>query len=77
MKTYGRLLGLPYDFRPPTWRRARDLSWNSDDPSLFTPKVFGWGYSINFYWFCASVPLVADPSGGVTSAGPVAPGETT
>lgn len=28
--------------------RAR--MWNPLDHRLFTPKAFGWGYTINFYW---------------------------
>jgi uncharacterized membrane protein len=24
--------------------------WHPLDHRLFTPKAFGWGYTINFYW---------------------------
>jgi hypothetical protein len=44
-------LGVPYDFQPPTAERARSRMWNGDDPRLFPPKSFGWGWTINFYWF--------------------------
>jgi uncharacterized membrane protein len=27
----------------------RERFWNAEDPRIFTPKVFGWGWSINFY----------------------------
>ena len=44
----GKFLGIPYDWRPPTVERARSRWWNPDDPRLFTPKVVGWGYDLNF-----------------------------
>jgi uncharacterized membrane protein len=44
----GKFLGIPYDWRRPTLDRARSRWWNPDDPRLFTPKVIGWGYEINF-----------------------------
>ena len=47
MKT-GRFLGLPYDWRRPTKSRIRSRAWDPSNPRLFVPKVFGWGYSINF-----------------------------
>lgn len=46
----GHLAGIPYDLRPPTIARARARLWNRDDPRLLTPKTFGWGYDVNFYW---------------------------
>ena len=45
----GKALGIPYDWRRPTAARARARLWNPDDPRLFAPKSFGWGYSLNFY----------------------------
>ena len=29
--------------------RIKQRSWNPNDRRVFTPKTFGWGYSINFY----------------------------
>jgi hypothetical protein len=46
----GRFAGMPYDLRRPTVARARARLWNRDDHRLFTPKAFGWGYDVNFYW---------------------------
>lgn len=46
----GRLAGVPYDLRRPTLARARSRLWNKGDVHLFTPKTFGWGYDLNFYW---------------------------
>lgn len=45
----GRILGIPYDYRPPTVARLRESFWNPDDPHLFTSRVLGVGWSINFY----------------------------
>ena len=44
----GRFLGIPYDWRRPTWQRVRSRVWNPDEPRVFVPKAFGWGYTINF-----------------------------
>lgn len=48
MKKTGKFLGIPYDWRRPTVARTKQRWWNPDDPRLFTPKVTGWGYDINF-----------------------------
>lgn len=45
---HGELADLvPYDFRPPTPARVLERWWNPDDPRLFTPHVFGVGWSVN------------------------------
>lgn len=51
MKTHGHFLGIPYDWRQPTIARIKQRLWNKNDHHLLTPKVFGWGYAINFYEF--------------------------
>ena len=43
-------MGLPYDWRRPTWRRTLQRLWNRRDTRLLTPKSYGWGYDLNFYW---------------------------
>jgi hypothetical protein len=43
----GRFLGVPYDWRRPTVARTKQRWWNPDEPRLFTPKVYGWGYDVN------------------------------
>ena len=49
MKKQGYFLTIPYDWRWPTGAIIKERFWNKDDQRIFTPKVFGWGYSINFY----------------------------
>ena len=47
---HGRVLGyVPYDFRPPTWEKIRAAYWNPDSDRLFSDRVFGVGWAVNFY----------------------------
>ena len=46
---HGHVLFVPYDFRPLTPARIRERWWNPEDPRLFTPHVFGVGWSLNLY----------------------------
>jgi hypothetical protein len=48
MQRTGKFLGIPYDWRRPTIARMKQRWWNPRDRRLFTPKVTGWGYDINF-----------------------------
>jgi len=45
---HGRVAGVPYDFRWPTLRRFREAYWNPDDPRVFTDRVVGIGWAVNF-----------------------------
>ena len=45
----GRFVRVPYDFRFPALRRVRERWWNPEDPRIFTPHVFGVGWSLNLY----------------------------
>jgi Family of unknown function (DUF5808) len=45
---HGRVVGVPYDFRFPTFRRFRDAYWNPNDDRIFTDRVVGVGWAINF-----------------------------
>jgi len=44
---HGSFLGIPYDWRRLTRERIRFRLWNPDEP-LLIPRVFGWGWTINF-----------------------------
>ena len=46
-RSHGVVMGLPFDFRVPTPARVKKRWWNDDDPRLFTPHVFGVGWSVN------------------------------
>ena len=46
----GRVFGfVPYDFRPPTWKRIREAYWNPNSDRLFSDRVFGVGWAVNLY----------------------------
>src|SRR5438552_14714430 len=46
----GRVFGfVPYDFRPPTWKRIRDAYWNPESDRLFSDRVFGVGWAVNLH----------------------------
>src|SRR5260370_4032749 len=46
----GKVMGVvPYDFRPPTWKRIRDAYWNPESDHLFSDRVFGVGWAVNLY----------------------------
>jgi hypothetical protein len=46
---HGQVLVFPYDFRVPTFERVMQRWWNPDDERVFTPDVFGVGWSINLF----------------------------
>jgi hypothetical protein len=46
---YGRIAGVPYDFRIPTAESIRAKVWDKNNPSLLAPTLFGVGWSINLY----------------------------
>jgi len=46
---HGRIGGfMPYDFRSPTLERLREAYWNPDEPRIFTDRVLGVGWAVNF-----------------------------
>src|SRR2546423_7101005 len=45
---HGRVGGVPYDFRFPTFKRFRDAYWNPADQRMFTDRVVGIGWAVNF-----------------------------
>ncbi len=46
---YGKIAGIPYDFRLPTVERLRATFWNKDTSQIFLPQAFGIGWSINMH----------------------------
>ncbi|MGE0653600.1 MAG: DUF5808 domain-containing protein [Alphaproteobacteria bacterium] len=46
---HGQILFVPYDFRPLKPARLKERWWNPEDERLFTPHVFGVGWSLNLY----------------------------
>lgn len=58
----GTYAGVPYDWRKPTAQRVKARWWNPDDPRLFPPKAFGWGYGLNAYWLLHPVRYFGNAS---------------
>jgi hypothetical protein len=80
---HGRVLGfVPYDFRPPTWQKIRAAYWNPDSEQLFSDRVFGVGWAINFYQAKELLRVVFDrlmgapPSLSIEMAPPLELGRT-
>lgn len=46
---YGRVAGVPYDFRPPTLDRVLQKVWNEENPSICAPTLWGVGWTVNLY----------------------------
>lgn len=46
----GHIAGIPFDFRRPTVAKLKARWWNSADSRVFTPKSFGIGWDINWFW---------------------------
>ena len=59
----GDILGIPYDFTPPTLARIRSRLWNPEDSRIFTPNVFGVGWSVNLYQVARHLGLLAQEEG--------------
>ncbi len=49
ISSHGRFLGVPYDFRMPTYERVKEAVWNTRDSRILRPHAFGWGYSLNLH----------------------------
>jgi hypothetical protein len=64
MAQTGTFLGIPYDWRRPTWQRLKERSWNAQDDRMFTPHVFGWGWSINLQAVARRLGLIGSNTAG-------------
>jgi uncharacterized membrane protein len=49
MDRQGTIMGVPYDFRKPTWARMKDRMWNPGDERIVTPRTSGVGWTLNLY----------------------------
>jgi len=55
----GRVLGMPYDVRPPKSERYASRLWNPADHRISVPKALGIGWTINFGALAVRMRLVA------------------
>jgi hypothetical protein len=44
----GRVAGIPYNFNLPEWSSIVAEYWNPESDRIFTPRVIGMGWGINF-----------------------------
>ena len=61
-QSHGTFLRVPFEFRRPTVKRFRDRWWNSGDGRLFTPHVFGVGWSLNAHQAAKRLGLLGPAS---------------
>ena len=54
----GTFLGVPFDWRRPTWARFKQRTWNPNDRRIITPRYFGWGWDINVHEVAARLHLI-------------------
>jgi hypothetical protein len=59
---HGRVLGVPYDFRPPTVGRLAKAYWSPGNRALLTPMPFGVGYAVNLARVAALVKRDREPA---------------
>lgn len=58
MNKHGSFMGIPYDFRKPTWNRMKERMWNPADERLITPRAVGMGWTVNLYQLKKRYPLL-------------------
>ena len=56
----GKLGFIPYDFRIPTIERVKEFCWNPDDSRIFTPGVWGIGWTINLYTLLEKMRVIGE-----------------
>lgn len=54
----GRVLGMPYDFRGASVDRIGNRLWNTEDPRIFMPRLFGLGWTVNFGALAVKLHLI-------------------
>jgi len=62
-KWHGVIAGfMPYDFRLPTLEKFREAYWNPYESRIFTPRVLGIGWAINFFALLERLSLLRQAS---------------
>jgi hypothetical protein len=54
----GRVLGMPYELRLPTAERVALRLWDPLNPRVFVPRLFGFGWTLNFAAVAVKLGLV-------------------
>jgi Family of unknown function (DUF5808) len=53
----GKILGIPFDFRKPTYARMKQRMWNPEDERIMVPRTYGIGWTVNLYQLRKRSPL--------------------
>jgi hypothetical protein len=57
-RSHGTFLKVPFEFRVPTLQRIKERLWNPEESRVFTPRVFGIGWTLNFHRVLSLLGLV-------------------
>lgn len=58
---HGKVGFIPYDFRLPTLERFLNACWNPHNHRIFTDRVFGIGWTINFHALLENMRIMSQP----------------
>ena len=61
-QSHGRYYNVPFEFSTPTIERAKKHVWNPSDLRLFTPNVFGVGWTLNFHETARRLNIIEEPA---------------
>lgn len=61
-QSHGRYYNIPFEFRIPTIERVKKRMWNPSDRRLFTPNIFGVGWTLNFHEAARRLNLIEEPA---------------
>ena len=61
-QSHGRYYNVPFEFRIPTIERAKKRVWNPRDRRLFTPNIFGVGWTLNFHEAARRLNIIEEPA---------------
>ena len=61
-QSQGRYYNVPFEFRIPTIERAKKRVWNPSDRRLFTPNIFGVGWTLNLHEAARRLDIIEEPA---------------
>ena len=61
-QSHGRYYNVPFEFRIPTIERAKKRVWNTSDRRLFTPNIFGVGWTLNLHEAARRLDIIEEPA---------------
>ena len=61
-QSHGGYYNVPFEFRIPTIERAKKRVWNPSDRRLFTPNIFGVGWTLNLHEAARRLNIIEEPA---------------